>query len=279
MKNDKFNLPIAYYSNGKKIISNLKYEGQFFNGVIEYVKKDRKKSDIENVISALGYKKISLYEKIKDNDFVPDESFELFKYNIFSLKAVEQIKKWHDKYEKIFENNNCIFNLSAGLDSRVLLTFLVNSKKTFYVNNYHRTTCYIQANDDYDLNFIRNIICKKYKNIKLSNEIVKALSHFNVSGTFSEWCRDNNNYSFKNKEYTEYVYLCRKNNCMYPMIDKDLLCINPIYPNLLSTLIIYMYAPELLNYQFQTGNYILTKNNLPIQFLKKFDEWIRKVNE
>jgi hypothetical protein len=274
MKNDKFNLPIAYYSNGEKIISNLKYEGQFFNGTIEYIEKNRKKSDIENVISALGYKKISLYEKIKDNDFVPDKNFELFKYNIFSLKAIEQIKKWHDKYEKIFENNNCIFNLSAGLDSRVLLTFLVNSKKTFYVNNYHRTTCYIQTNDDYDLDFIRNIICKKYKNIKLSNEIIKITPHFKVGGHFSEWCRYN--YCFKNKEFTEYIYLCRKNKYIYPMIDKDLLCIDPMYPNLLSILIIYMYAPELLDYQFQTGKNLLTKDDFPLQFLKKFDKWLVK---
>lgn len=268
----KFELPVTYYSNNKKIISNLKYKNDFYNGVEEYFLNNKKCENIEKTISNLGYKKISLFEKIVDGKFVEDNNFKLFEYNLFSKEGIEKIKKWHDKYMEIFNKKFCIFKLSAGLDSRVLLSFLINSKKTFYIDNYHRDTVYNKVDDSYDLYFIQNIICKKYKNIKMSNRLIKKIKHLKVGGHFSEWCRDAS--VFKNKTFLEYAYLCRKNNFIYPMIDKELLTINPVIKDALNTIIIYMYAPELLEYNFLSGNSLYDKKSLPLKYIKMVEKWI-----
>ena len=89
----KFELPITYYSNNKKIISNLKYKNDFYNGVKEYFLNNRKCEDIEKVIYNLGYKKISLFEKIVNEKFVEDNNLKLFEYNLFSKEGIEKIKK------------------------------------------------------------------------------------------------------------------------------------------------------------------------------------------
>ena len=82
------------------------------------------------------------------------------------------IQKWHDKYLNFFINNDCIFNLSAGLDSRVLLSFLIKVDKEFLIDNYHRTTINFKVDDKYDIEF-RDLMCDKYHNLKRVKELPK----------------------------------------------------------------------------------------------------------
>lgn len=106
----------------------------------------------------------------------------------------------------------------------------------------------------------------------MSNCFIKEIKHLKVGGHFSEWCRETS--VFKNKTFLEYAYLCRKNNFIYPMIDKELLSINPVIKNALNTIIIYMYAPELLEYDFLSGNNLYNKNALPLEYIKLVEKWI-----
>ena len=178
-----------------------------------------------------------------------------WKLNIFykpSKEALNIIQKWHDKYLNFFINNDCIFNLSAGLDSRVLLSFLIKTDKEFLIDNYHRTTINFKVDDKYDIEFI-DLMCDKYHNLKRVKEVPKK--SYIVGGHFSEWCRDKRVFKdIKNIKYIEYVNICKKNGRIYPMIDEYLLTIDPKIENLLNYVIIYLYAPELLEYDFLSGN-------------------------
>lgn len=253
-------LPITYYYNDIEIIDNLECNKNFYNGVSEYLKENRDISFIENSIS--NYKKISINEKIEANNIISD-NINYFKYSILSKEGKQIIEKWRNKYNYLFNKYNCVFELSAGLDSRVLLSFLINNNKTFYIKNFHRDTVYQKVNDEYDIEFI-DFICSKYKNIK--KEPPPFDFYFVVGGHFSEWFRDIR--VFKNKNFIKYVYLCRKNGTFYPMIDKELLQINPLIPDLINTFILNKYCPELLEYKFQSGAKIYEKNNLPLKILK-----------
>lgn len=175
-------------------------------------------------------------------------NIDYFKHSIYSKEALDIIKKWHDKYLNFFINNDCIFNLSAGLDSRVLLSFLIKIDKEFLIDNYHRTTVNFKVDDRYDIEFI-DIMCNKYHNLKRAKEVPKK--SYIVGGHFSEWYRDQR--VFKDIKFIEYANSCKKNRRIYPMIDEDLLTIDPGIKNLLNYIIIYLYAPELLEYDFLSG--------------------------
>ena len=79
----------------------------------------------------MKYHGVTNYLENKSNIQTKKLNIECFKYNIFSKEALNIIKKWHNKYLNFFINNDCIFNLSAGLDSRVLLSFLIKTDKEF----------------------------------------------------------------------------------------------------------------------------------------------------
>lgn len=196
----------------------------------------------------MKYHGVADYLQNKSNIQNNKLDIEYFKYNIFSKEALDIIKKWHDKYLNFFINNNCIFNLSAGLDSRVLLSFLIKTNKNFFINNYHRTTTNLKVDDNYDIDFI-NMICLKYKNLNKIENINDK--YYKVGGHFSEWCRDKR--VFKNINFIEYTFVCKKEHWIYPMIDDCLLTIDPKIENLLNYAIIYLYAPELLEYNIQSG--------------------------
>ena len=213
----------------------------------------------------MKYHGVTNYLENKSNIQTKKLNIECFKYNIFSKEALNIIKKWHDKYLNFFINNDCIFNLSAGLDSRVLLSFLIKVDKEFLIDNYHRTTTNFKVDDKYDIEFI-DLICDRYHNLKRAKEVPKK--SYIVGGHFSEWCRDKR--VFKDIKFIEYVNLCKKNGRIYPMIDEDLLTIDPKIENLLNYVIIYLYAPELLEYDFLSGNMCYNYNKQ--QIIKKILE-------
>lgn len=62
----------------------------------------------------------------------------------------------------------------------------------------------------------------------------------------------------------------QKNERIYPMIDEDLLTIEPKIENLLNYVIIYLYASELLEYDFLSGNMYYNYNKQ--QIIKKILE-------
>ena len=118
------------------------------------------------------------------------------------------------------------------------------------------------------------MICKEHSNFKrIDEKEIKGKKYLLVGGHFSEWCRDSR--VFRSRKFIEYCYLARKPGSLYPMLDKDLLCINPLFPNLLHTYIINTYAPELLEYNFLSGGRFYTKNDLPLKELKGIETWIR----
>lgn len=197
----------------------------------------------------MKYHGVTDYLENKSNIQTNKLNIEYFKYSIFSKEALDIIKKWYNKYLNFFINNDCIFNLSAGLDSRVLLSFLIKTDKEFLIDNYHRTTTNFKVDDKYDIEFI-DIICDKYHNLKRIKEFPKK--SYIIGGHFSEWCRDKR--VFKDIKFIEYVNLCKKNRRVYPMIDEDLLIIDPKIENLLNYVIIFIYAPELLEYDFLSGD-------------------------
>jgi len=197
----------------------------------------------------MKYHGVTDYLENKSNIPTNKLNIEYFKYNIFSKEALNIIQKWYNKYLNFFINNDCVFNLSAGLDSRVLLSFLIKADKEFLIDNYHRTTTNFKVDDKYDIEFI-DLMCDKYHNLKRVKEFPKK--SYTVGGHFSEWCRDKR--VFKNIKFIEYVNLCKKNRMIYPMIDEDLLTIDPKIENLLNYVIIFIYAPELLEYDFLSGD-------------------------
>ena len=153
----------------------------------------------------MKYHGVTNYLENKSNIQTNKLNIEYFKYNIFSKEALNIIQKWHDKYLNFFINNDCVFNLSAGLDSRVLLSFLIKTDKEFLINNYHRTTTNFKVDDKYDIEFI-DLICDRYHNLKRVKELPKK--SYIVGGHFSEWCRDKR--FFKDIKFIEYVNLCKK---------------------------------------------------------------------
>lgn len=203
----------------------------------------------------MKYHGVTDYLENKSNIQTNKLNIEYFKYNIFSKEALNIIQKWYNKYLNFFINNDCIFNLSAGLDSRVLLSFLIKTDKEFLIDNYHRTTTNFKVDDKYDIEFI-DLMCDKYHNLKRVKEFPKK--SYIVGGHFSEWCRDKR--VFKNIKFIEYVNSCKKNGMIYPMIDEDLLTIDPKIENLLNYVIIFIYAPELLEYDFLSGNMLYNYN-------------------
>ena len=102
--------------------------------------------------------------------------------------------------------------------------------------------------------------------LKRAKEIPKK--SYIVGGHFSEWCRDKR--VFKDIKFIEYANLCKKNRRVYPMIDEDLLTIDPKIENLLNYVIIFIYAPELLEYDFLSGNMYYNYNKQ--QIIKKILE-------
>ena len=102
----------------------------------------------------MKYHGVTNYLENKSNIQTKKLNIECFKYNIFSKEALNIIQKWHDKYLNFFINNDCIFNLSAGLDSRVLLSFLIKTDKEFLIDNYHRTTTNFKVDDKYDIELV-----------------------------------------------------------------------------------------------------------------------------
>lgn len=208
----------------------------------------------------MKYHGVTNYLENKSNIQTKKLNIEYFKYNIFSKEALNIIKKWHNKYLNFFINNDCIFNLSAGLDSRVLLSFLIKTDKEFLIDNYHRTTTNFKVDDKYDIEFI-DLICDRYHNLKRAKEVPKK--SYIVGGHFSEWCRDKR--VFKDIKFIEYVNLCKKNGRI-----EDLLTIDPKIENLLNYVIIYLYAPELLEYDFLSGNMYYNYNKQ--QIIKKILE-------
>lgn len=213
----------------------------------------------------MKYHGVTNYLENKSNIQTKKLNIEYFKHNIFSKEALNIIQKWYNKYLNFFINNDCIFNLSAGLDSRVLFSFLIKTDKEFLIDNYHRTTTNLKVDDKYDIEFI-DLICDRYHNLKRAKEVPKK--SYIVGGHFSEWCRDKR--VFKDIKFIEYVNLCKKNGRIYPMIDDDLLTIDPKIENLLNYVIIYLYAPELLEYDFLSGNMYYNYNKQ--QIIKKILE-------
>ena len=213
----------------------------------------------------MKYHGVTNYLENKNNIQTKKLNIECFRCSIFSKEALNIIQKWHDKYLNFFINNDCIFNLSAGLDSRVLLSFLIKTDKEFLIDNYHRTTTNFKVDDKYDIEFI-DLICDRYNNLKRAKEIPKK--SYIVGGHFSEWCRDKR--VFKDIKFIEYANLCKKNRRVYPMIDEDLLTIDPKIENLLNYVIIFIYAPELLEYDFLSGNMYYNYNKQ--QIIKKILE-------
>ena len=213
----------------------------------------------------MKYHGVTNYLENKSNIQTKKLNIEYFKYNIFSKETLNVIQKWYNKYLNFFINNDCIFNLSAGLDSRVLLSFLIKTDKEFLIDNYHRTTTNFKVDDKYDIEFI-DLICDRYHNLKRVKELPKK--SYIVGGHFSEWCRDKR--VFKDIKFIEYANSCKKNGRIYPMIDEDLLTIDPKIENLLNYVIIYLYAPELLEYDFLSGNMYYNYNKQ--QIIKKILE-------
>lgn len=257
-------LPITYFYNNKIITDHLhNVRNDFYNGVTEFLEKKRDISFIEDKLPK-GYNKLHLDEEIVNSEIVKKDI-------ILFEKKFDYIPIWYNKYMEIFKKYNCAFRLSGGLDSRVLLSFLIKLNKEVYIINYHRDTTYEKTDDTYDLEFI-NTICKDYPNlIKIDENKIKGKKFLMVGGHFSEWCRDNR--VFKSKKFIEYCYLARKCGSLYPMLDKDLLSINPLIPNLLSTYIINEYAPKLLEYDFQSGRHLYTKKELPLKEIAGIKQW------
>ena len=130
----------------------------------------------------MKYHGVTNYLENKSNIQTKKLNIEYFKYNIFSKEALDIIKKWHDKYLNFFINNDCIFNLSAGLDSRVLLSFLIKVDKEFLIDNYHRTTTNFKVDDKYDIEFPVKI--SKLLNCKLGfdHNFAKGIARQNNDG-------------------------------------------------------------------------------------------------
>ena len=106
----------------------------------------------------------------------------------------------------------------------------------------------MKVHHQYDIEFI-DLICDRYHNLKRAKEVPKK--SYIVGGHFSEWYRDKR--VFKDIKFIEYANSCKKNRKIYPMIDEDLLTIDPKIKDLLNYIIIYLYAPELLEYNFLSG--------------------------
>lgn len=240
----------AYYIYNNEIIDKLpkfcsKLEIRQYNGVSDFLK---------NPI-IIGTNCGS--EVVKRLEIDTDK---LFNIPLSTKKGMDILISWYNKWKKFIADKNLILAFSAGLDSRVLFS-MIYKEKGIEIKNYSRNT-YTNCNESLDLNF-PDIVKKKYNlNLIIDNESKKH----SVGGYFSEWCRDKR--VFANKDFIKFCYKVMP-HAYCPFADDELLKLYPVEPDLLNTIILLYFAPDLLELPFQSGNSIYNKDKLPLDKANK----------
>lgn len=240
----------AYYIYNNKIIDKLpkfcdKSKIRKYNGVSDYLKNPTING------TNCGNEKIKRL-KINTNN--------LFKIPISTKEGMNILINWYNKWKNFIIDEKLILALSAGLDSRVFFS-MIYKEKNIEIKNYSRNT-FMKCDETLDLNF-PDIVRKKYNlNLIINNESKKK----SIGGYFSEWCRDLR--VFTNKDFISFCYKTMP-YAYCPFIDEELLQLYPICPDLLNTIILLYFAPDLLELPFQSGNNIYNKNKLPLDKANK----------
>lgn len=176
----------------------------------------------------------------------------IFKLKIVSKNGLNELFSWYEKYKKYILKNidNITIELSAGLDSRILLSMFYKEIKHVHIINYFK-------DEQYDIDFVINFLNEN--NISYDHDIKKKI----LGGHDSNYCR-------KGKDFKSLSYIkkCLKTKKIKPFLDKKILKIDPLYPDLLHTILLLKYSPELLEYDFLTYKTFYKKEDLPIQMAR-----------